>query len=345
LTNAKYAFMSAYLKGAEAKIVTSEHINRMSKTPNIQDVLEVIKDTDVGRYLEEAVIKTFDDSDKYLWKYFSQCLERLRGLKLVTADILKVLDAYIVKYDVLNIKAALQGISTGKKANMIPVGVIDGRGLLDELSQAEDVGAIIKVLVECKLGAYASIVEEYVAGEAKSKFLSEAKLDREYYTNLLSMPRSIPDGSLLTKAFSIMIDMANLQLINRAIIEGIGSEADEFVIGGGYMISDKVAKDLISHKLADVPGALKGTQYQGIAEEVVASYSRTKSVTAVEETIDKHKFRLLREMLSPRVLTPLVIAWYLIVKEIEIRNLRLVLKATFDNIPVEEIKEYLVFAS
>ena len=345
MTTAKYAFMSAYLKGAEAKIVTPEHINRVSKTSGIQDVLEIIKDTDIGKYLEEALIKTFDDSDKYLWKYFSECLERLRGLKLVPADILKVLDAYIVKYDVLNIKAAWQGISIGKKANMIPVGVIDGRGLLDELSHAEDVGAIIKVLVECKLGAYASILEEYVEGEAKSKFLSEAKLDREYYTNLLNMPKSIPDGSLLTKAFSIMIDMANLQLVNRAIIEGIGSEADEFVIGGGYMISDKVAKDLISHKLADIPSALGGTQYQGIAEEVVASYSRTKSVTAVEEIIDKHKFRLLKEMLSPRVLTPLVIAWYLIVKEIEIRNLRLVLKATFDNIPVEEIKEYLVFSS
>lgn len=344
MTSAKYAFMSAYLKGAEAKIVTSEHISRMSKTPSLQDVLETVKDTDIGGYLEEAVVKTFDDADKYLWKYFGECLERLKGLKLVPADILKVLEAYIVKYDVLNIKAALQGISTGKKASLIPVGVIHGHGLLDELSRAEDVDAIKKVLVECKLGAYASALEEYAEG-TKSKLLSEARLDREYYQRLLNVAKRIHDGSLLARAFSIMIDMANLQLINRAIIEGIGSEADEFVIGGGYMLSDKVAKDLLSHKLADVPGALAGTQYRDIAEEVVASYSRTKSITAVEEVIDKHEFRLLRETLSPRVLTPLVIAWYLIVKEIEIRNLRLVLKATFDNIPVEEIKDYLVFAS
>jgi len=162
---------------------------------------------------------------------------------------------------------------------------------------------------------------------------------------LLNVAKRIEDGFLLAKAFSIMIDMANLQLINRVIIEGMGVEADEFVISGGYMVSDKVAKDLLSHKLADIPGALSGTQYQDIAEEVVVSYSRTKSVTAIEEVIDKHKFRLLREMLSPRVLTPLVLAWYLIVKESEIRNLRLVLKATFDNIPVEEIKGYLVFSS
>jgi len=345
LSSAKYAFMSAYLKGAEAKIVTSEHINRMSKTSNIQEVLEIIKDTDIGRYLEEALIKTFDDSDRYLWEYFGECLERLEWFKLVPSDILKVLDTYMVKYDVLNIKAALQGISAGKKASMIPVGVVHGHGLLDELSHAEDVDGVIKVLIECKLGAYASILEGYIEEEAKSKFLTEAKLDGEYYKNLLKMPKSMPDGSLLAKAFSIIIDMTNLQLINRAIIEGIGSEADEFVISGGYMISDKVAKDLISHKLADIPSALGSTQYRDIAEEVVASYNRTKSITAVEEVIDKHKFRLLKEMLSPRVLTPLVIAWYLIVKEVEIRNLRLVLKATFDNISVEEIKEYLVFSS
>ena len=344
MTNAKYAFMSAYLKGAEAKTVTSEHIDRMSKTPSLQDVLETVKDTDIGGYLEEAVVKTFDDADKYLWQYFGESLERLKGLKLAPADILKVLEAYIVKYDVLNIKAALQGISTGKKASLIPVGVIHGHGLLDELSRAEDVDAIKKVLVECKLGAYASALDGYTEG-TKSKFLGEARLDLAYYANLLNIAKSIQDGSLLARAFSIMIDMANLQLINRAIIEGIGSEADEFVIGGGYLVSDKVAKDLLSHKLADIPGALAGTQYRNIAEEVVASYSRTKSITVVEEVIDKHKFRLLREMLSPRVLTPLVIAWYLIVKEIEIRNLRLVLKATFDNIPVEEIKDYLVFAS
>ena len=42
------------------------------------------------------------------------------------------------------------------------------------------------------------------------------------------------------------------------------------------------------------------------------------------------------------MLSPLVIAWYLIIKEVEIRNLRLVLKMIVDGMPVEEIKEYLV---
>jgi vacuolar-type H+-ATPase subunit C/Vma6 len=68
-------------------------------------------------------------------------------------------------------------------------------------------------------------------------------------------------------------------------------------------------------------------------------------VTVIEEIIDKHKFRLIKEILSPRVLSPLVIIWYLILKEIEIRNLRLILKAAFDNISLDEIKDYLVLSS
>jgi len=343
LPDAKYAFISAYLKGAEAKIVTAEQINRLSKTTSTQEVLEAIRDTDVGKYLDEMSVKTFDESDKYLWRHFGDCLERLDWLKPVPTDIRKILHVYIVKYDVLNIKAALQSISTGKQANMIPVGVIYRNGLLDKLSQAEEIDGVIEVLTECKLGAYASILEAYKE-KTSAKLLTEVELDNKYYQNLLQMPKGIQDAPLLTRVFGIIIDMTNLKLINRAIIKDMGSEIGELIISGGYMISGKSAKDMISHKLAEIPSALDNAQYRNIADEVIASYNRTKSITAVEDVIDKQTFRLLKEMLSPRVMTPLMIVWYLIVKEIEIRNVRLVLKATFDNIAVEEIKDYLVFS-
>ena len=344
MPDAEYAFMSAYLKGAEAKTVTSDQISSLPKTPSPQGVLGIIKDTDIGGFLEEVSIKTFDDWDKYLWQYLSQCLEELEGLKLMPIDMRKILNAYQVKYDVINIKVALLGISTDKRANMVPVGVINSRGLLDELSTAANVDGVMKVLNECDLGAYAAILGEYVAEEAKSRFLTEAKLDREYYQGLLNLSRDIQDGPLLAKACGIIMDMVNLQLISRALIEGIGPEAGELVIGGGYLIPETVARDLLSRKLTDMPGILGGTQYRDIAEEVAASYSKTKSITAVEEIIDRYRFQLLKGILSPRVMTPLMIVWYLILKEVEIKNLRLVLKAAFDNIPVDEIKGYLVFS-
>ena len=345
LFDTRYPFFTAYLKGEEARLVTSNHINRMSKVSGIQDVLGIISDTDIGSYLEEAPVKTFDDLDEHLWMYFSDCLERVEWFKPVPADILKILKAYTAKYDVLNIKAALHGISAGKQTRKIPIGVIHNSGLLDELSRAENVDGIIEVLTRCKLGEYASALEEYKTDEGvKSKLLAEARLDEEYYKNLLNMAKDIIDGTILSKALGTIIDMKNLQVVLRAIIAGIGPEAAEYIISGGYMLSSEAVKELLPLKLNDVPGRVEYL-YQNMAEEVVSSYDRTKSIAVVEEIIEKHKFKLIKEILSLSLLSPLVIAWYLILKEVEMRNLRLILKAMFDNIPVEEIGNCLVLPS
>lgn len=343
LLDPQYAFVSAYLKGEEHKLVTSDHINRMSAASSMRDALRVISDTYIGSYLEETPVKTFNDLNGYLWEYFLECITHIESFKCLPDDMRKILSVYIVKYDVANIKATLLGILTGKKARVIPVGVIKSYGLLDRLASAENLDSIVELLIACRLGDYASILKEYKIDEgAKSRLLTEAKLDGEYYKSLLNMAKGVKDGSVLSKALGLILDLTNLQIISRAIIEGIGSEAAECLIADGYMISGKTGRELLQLKLDDIPRRLVNTQYQGVADEVSGCYNKSKRITAVDEIIDKHKFRLTRELLSPWVLSPLVIVWYLITKEAEIRNLRLVLKALSDNIPLGEIKNYLV---
>ena len=80
-------------------------------------------------------------------------------------------------------------------------------------------------------------------------------------------------------------------------------------------------------------------------EEITGNYDKSKSLAVVEETVDRYRLRLLKDVLAPRVLSPLVAVWYLVIKEIEVRNLRLILKSAFDGIAIEEIKSSLVFSS
>ncbi len=343
---AGYAFISAYLKGEEAKVITSDHVGSMSRTAGIQEVLETIRDTDIGGYLEGVTVQTFDELDEQLWIYLGECLRRLEWFKNLPSDIGKLLKAYIVKYDVLNIKAALQGISTGKKPRPIPVGVIHNYGVLDELFNAEDAESIVGLLNSCRLGNYASILEGYSLDEGdKTRLLVEARLDGEYYRELAVITKGMKDGATLSRVFGIMMDMINLQIILRAVIGEMGSEAAGYTISGGYMISEAVAKDLIALKLTDIPDRLDNAEYRSMVEEIISNYDKSKSLAVVEETIDRYKLRLVKEILSPRVLSPLVAAWYLVIKEIEVRNLRLILKAAFDSISLEEIKDYLVLSS
>ena len=343
MLNPRYAFISACLKGEEPKTVTSEHIDKMKAASNLEDALAIIRETDIGSYLEESALRTFDDLDEYLWRYLAQRIRYVESFHFLPGDVLKISRAYVVKYDVLNIKAVLQHLSGAQRTSMIPVGIIDNDGLLEELSNAEDIDAIIQILIRCKMGDYVPALEEYkIDKSSKSKFVAEAKLDREYYKNLLNMARRIKDGSALAKALGVMIDLTNLQIASRAIIQGIGQDAAEFVIAGGYRITDKAIGELLPLKIADIPARLEDTHYQQIAIEVSTNYDKNKNITAVDEIIDRHKFEMLKDMLSPRVLSPLVMAWYLILKEAEIRNLRLVLKTIVDGVPVQEIESYLV---
>ena len=343
MLNPRYAFISACLKGEEPKTVNSEHVDKMMTASNLGDALAIIRDTDIGSYLEESPVRTFDDLDEYLWRYLAQRIGYVESFSFLPKDVLEVSRAYIIKYDVWNIKAVLQGISGDEKTSMIPVGIIHNNESLDELSNADNVDAIIQLLTRCRLGDYVPALEQYkIDKSSKSKFVVEAKLDGEYYKNMLNMARRIKDGFALAKAFGLVIDLTNLQIASRAIIEGIGLDASELTIAGGYRISDKVIKELLALKMTDIPARLADTQYQEIASEVSTNYDKNKNITVVDEIIDKHKFRMLKEMLSPRVLSPLVMAWYLILKEVEIRNLRLVLKTIADGVPVQEIENYLV---
>lgn len=343
-----YAFASAYLKGEEARLITSEHVDRMLNAPNIQGVLEIIKDTDIGSYLREVPLMSFDDIDQYLWDYFRHCLECLEWFKMVPTEVFKILSAYKVKYDILNVKAALWSVATGRKLSMIPVGIIQSCGLLDRLANAENLDDIIEPLARCKLGNYADILreeEQRLSQGARSRLQVDARLDNEYYRNMLNMARASAESLMFSKALGIIIDLTNLQITSRAIIEGLGPEAAEYTIGGGHLLSGEIIGELLSLKLSDMPQRLDDVQYRDVAQEILTGYDGTKSIAAVVEIVEAHKFRLLKEILAPRVLSPLMIVYFLILKEAEIRNLRLILKAMVDGIPLVETRKYLVLAS
>ena len=48
MISAGYAFLSAYLKGEESRMVTVEYMDSIFRNSKVQDALVAIKDTDVG---------------------------------------------------------------------------------------------------------------------------------------------------------------------------------------------------------------------------------------------------------------------------------------------------------
>jgi vacuolar-type H+-ATPase subunit C/Vma6 len=343
LIGAHYTFSSAYLKGEEARVISAGHVDEMLQKSTTQDILEAIRDTDIGDYLLEQPVKTFDDADRYLWRYLGECMKRLRRLN-PPFDIIRLADLYMEKYDVMNTKISLRQVLAGKTAPMAPLGIIYDQAYLDELSDVKSVDGIIDVLVKCNLIDYASIVEDIKEIDIRSMPKWEAGLSRMYYVRLTGTMAKMGDSRVFIKALGIMIDFINLQAVFRSVLPGKEAPAGKSALDGGHMLSGRIVKELFSLKPAEITAMLEHTAYHQMAREILKSYEQEENITVIDRTIDRHRFRLLKELLSPRILTSLNIFWYLILKELEIRNVRLILKALADGIQLSEIKDYLVIA-
>ena len=154
---------------------------------------------------------------------------------------------------------------------------------------ATDVESIIELLNGCRLGNYAAALEGYSVDEGdKYRLLAEARLDGEYYRQLNGVTKGMKDGATVSRAFSLITDMLNLQIILRAVMSEVGAEAAGYAVSGGYMISEPVVKDLTTLKLNEIPDRLDNTEYRSKVEEVISNYDSTKSLAVVEEIIDKN---------------------------------------------------------
>jgi len=255
-----------------------------------------------------------------------------------------MLRTYSTKYDILNIKTVLRSTLAEETALLVPIGDIYKLGYLEELSNARSAVEIAEVLVKAELGDYASLVNEIKEKDHRSIFETELKLDGVYYQAMLSALKHMNDGTILVKALGIMIDLVNIQIVFRSAISG-RHPVSEFLSEGGHMLAGTIVQELLSLKINEIPGRLEQTEYYQMAQEVVKNFEKERVVSVVDRTIEKYKVRLLSELLSPRALSPCNLLWYLLVKEFELRNIRLIMKTLMDGIPSSEIQDYVVTAS
>lgn len=342
-----YAYATTRVKTRKAFLFSKETYLKLLQ----MDVPEI------SRFIEESKYK--QEIDELASKYHGiDLMEHALNLNLAheytqivgfcEGELKLLLGSYLMRWDVWNIKSILRGKSYGASEDkiqetLVPAGSLDMHKL-NELIRKPTIPDVIEGLTGTVFyKPLTAALDEYNKTHTLSEF--ENNLDKVYYANLLSQKIGATLADELFLSFvKREVDFVNLRTLFRLKREGL--EHDKIVaylIPGGAKLSLEELR-----KLAQTPGyedflnGLKETPYWSDIADAVQKSQETGSLNAVEIALRKANIAYADNISHRYPLSITPILGYLIRKNTEVNNLRIIARGKESHLSDEVIRNQLV---
>lgn len=345
--SANYANATTRVKSRKAFLLSRETFHKLLQ----MDVPEI------SRFIGESRYKV--EMDELATKYGGiDLMEHALNLNLARdfgeimgfckGELSLLIGSYLNRWDVWNIKSILRGKNFGApeeeiRETLVPAGSM-GMQKLNELIRKDTIADVVDGLAGTIFHKpLASAMDEY----NKTRLLSpiENVLDQTYYANLLTIdiPNTKAD-ELFINFIRHEIDFINLRTLFRLKREGV--EHDKimaYVIPGGARFApDDIRKLAQAPSYAEFLGMLKEYPNWDDISGAVQRSQETGSLNAVEIALRKGLIAYGDKIshLYPLSITPIL--GYIIRKNTEVNNLRIIARGKESGLSDEVIKNQLV---
>ena len=338
-----YPYVCARVKGKKSKLISKDSYARILKmeTPSISRLLGE------GQYREQmlALGAKYSGVDliematrNNLAEVFTQIIEFSEG------NLRTMISRFLDRWDVWNIKTIIRGKSYGAAneeiiEDLIPAGSFSTE-FLRKLAEKETVE---EVMEELENTIYDLALQEAKGEEEEFPPISvfEDVLDRAYYSFLLEV---VPPTTEPMKLFRMFIrkeiDMINLRTLLRTREDAERIERDVF-IEGGLELSKEELDTFMPLSLEDLlPRLQKYSFYDDISGPL--KEVKTKGLNDVARALEKHHQRQASRYSNFHPLSILPVLDYMILKEIEVENIRIIARGKRDGLSESTIRDLLV---
>lgn len=320
----RYAFAVARIRALESRMLDHSLIVRLLKSAGINEMLKILMDTQYSISINEVGEVPFEYA---LDNELSKVYELIRS---IDPDP-EWTDMWRWRYDSHNIKVILKAGLSNKEAldYLIPYGMIEPPKILLILQEGD---------YEClPLPISEAVGRIVLADEGEKKRGSEIDfiIDQALYL-YLSKEAQRSKNLFLIQLIGIFIDLINIKSFLR--IKGIKASQDVFrdsFLQGGLFSKDC----FLSHEEREpeeiVRNILENTYY-----EELKPYIDSRNLAAFETATENFLIAYLRQT-RQRVFGVEPLIGYLLAKEMEIKNLRLIYICKANGLMEELIKERL----
>ncbi|HIG98275.1 TPA: ATP synthase A1 subunit C [Candidatus Woesearchaeota archaeon] len=260
-------------------------------------------------------------------------------------NLRSLIAAYLLRVDIWNIKTLVRGKYTklaqdDLRAMLIPSGFLNEKRLA-ELARKETVEEILKSTGFIDYSQLSWAVEKF--RETKSIIEIENALDRFYYSSMEAFTRRIPEEGVLFRQF-IDYELEISALINILRLKRTGTPSKDIT---RFLIIPKTIRPLAS-KMANAASAsdaarlIEQSRFGKAAESGIREFVANGSLVRLELDLSKLTLKHSALLIHQHPLTVSVILGYMFAKELEVRNIKLMLKAKSLGIDPDFVEQQIV---
>ncbi|HPU00420.1 MAG TPA: V-type ATP synthase subunit C [Bacillota bacterium] len=320
-----YAYAVGRIRALERRLIDRNRFNRMIEAPSPEEVLKILAETDYAAAM--AGLESVYDFEPALRDELGRSYLELKKM----SPRPEIIDLFLLRFDIHNLKALFKARYLGTEAEMLY-----SFGTLSLPLLREAVAALDFRELPPRLRCAAAQVADEFALSSDSQAI-DLILDRFLYDELVSSSREM-GSHFLEEFFQKQVDLINIKTFIR--LQRIGRDRAflQKVLLPHGRLGPEFFIALYGNSLEQLAGELAAGEYGPLVGEGLRHWLERKSLARLEKLSDDFLTAFLqRGKHTPFGLEALV--GYLWAREMEIKNIRLILVGKINRLPQEAIRE------
>lgn len=319
----KYGFINGRITYLETKLLTPHQVERLIEAGSLEEALRSLAETEYGRVFEEVPEEEVV-VERNLMGHLKEVLDSLEK----DCPNRELFYYFRLKYDFQNLKTALKLRLVGEAGGTFS---LLGNYRAEELSSLVLEGRYQELPEPCR-GAIVDAVAKYEETENPQQI--DILLDRAYFTELLNVSRGQKRDFMISFT-TTLIDLANLKMFLRArILQKTRGFLEGSFIDGGQVEKEELMS-LFNEGDETVVEHFRGAEYYHL---VRGGFER--GLNFLEVIINDFVSKKIGEF-KYLIIGPEPVLRYLLLKENEVRMVKLILLGKIWSIPKDRLRAQL----
>ena len=338
-----YPYTYVRVTTMKSKLLGRDDYNKLLKM-GFGEISKYLQDSEYKKEINELALhlRGADLIEAALDKNLTASFSKLRTISPQELDLL--INAYAKRFDIFNIKTVIRGkfASLNKEEILSAIKPV-GRFNIKLIESMIDADSIEQILDISKLFSKKELNDIKLRfNSMKSLRVIENALDKAYFNYIFEFSEMIPKQGHLFKEFLLKeIDIVNLKIVLRMKKEGISNEDIMNHIFTVKHIPNWLDK-IIKSNYEEICKILDITPFKHIIKKHRQEIENKGSLINLENDLDKYLLKTSLSLLHQNPLSIDIILGYMFAKEIEIMNLKKLVKGKQLGLDEAFISEQLI---